>query len=166
MQETASGTFGRGRLTLPQPHAPEQLLFPFAGEAEPRKAGSVILFHLPRTVKESLADKARKEGKSTTGMLNELIAAYITPKKKVGRGNVDVGQVEKVKQILRARHPGGVGASEIARHVGCTRVRAERLLDILSGGSDGRQYDFTVYEDDSSPALFYMAKDSKTADIV
>ena len=125
----------------------------------------MILFHLPRTVKESLAAKAREEGKSTTGLLNELIACYITepPKKKVGRGNVDLVQVERAKAILRTRHPDPVSATEIAKHVGCTRARAERLLDILSGNATDNANaatDFLVYEDDSTGSpMFGIAKD-------
>ena len=123
----------------------------------------MILFHLPRAVKESLAAKARKEGKSTTRLLNELIAAYITPKKKVGRGNVDLAQVEGAKQILRTCHPDPVSATEIAKHVGCTRARAERLLDILSGNaadSANAATGFLVYEDDTTGSpMFGIAKD-------
>jgi len=128
----------------------------------------VILFHLPRAVKESLAGRARKEGKSLTAKLNELIAAYITaqaepPKKKIGRGNIDIGQVEKAKQILRMRHPDPVSASEIAAHVGCTRARAERLLDILSGNATDNANavtDFLVYEDGlAGSPVFGIAKD-------
>ena len=123
----------------------------------------MILFHLPRATKESLAAHARKEGKSTTRLLNELIAAYITPKKKVGRGNVDLVQVERAKAILRTRHPDPVSATEIAKHVGCTRARAERLLDILSGNatdSANTATDFLVYEDDSTGSpMFGIAKD-------
>ena len=131
------------------------------------KAGAVILFHLPRTAKESLAVQAKAEGKSLTGLLNDLIAAYITasarpPKKKTGRGNVDLAQVGKAKEILRLRHPRGVSAAEIARHVGCRRDRAERLLDILSGNASESAAGFLVYEDDSSGRpLFGIAKDAE-----
>jgi len=98
-----------------------------------------------------------------TGLLNELVSSYITPKRKTGRGNVDLAQIEKAKGLLRGRRPRGASVADIARHVGCSRQRAERLLDILSGGSDGRQYDFTVYEDDSArPPLFYIAKDAQS----
>jgi len=61
------------------------------------------------------------------------------------------------------RHPDGASATEIARHVGCTRARAERLLDILSGNaadSASAATDFLVYEDDSGGRpLFCIAKD-------
>jgi len=62
-----------------------------------------------------------------------------------------------------------VSAAEIARHVGCTRARAERLLDILSGNaadSANAATDFLVYEDDSGGRpLFCIAKDIETAGI-
>jgi len=115
-----------------------------------------------------LTTRAREEGKSTTGLLNELILGYITartepPKKKVGRGNVDLVQVERAKAILRTHHPDPVSATEIAKHVGCTRARAERLLDILSGNatdSANAATGFLVYEDDSTGSpLFGIAKD-------
>ena len=113
-----------------------------------------------------MAARARREGKSTTRLLNELIAACITPKKKTGRGNVDLAQIERAKEILRMRHPGGASATEIARHVGCTRARAERLLDILSGNaadSANAATDFLVYEDDSGGRpMFGIAKDAET----
>ena len=71
--------------------------------------------------------------------------------------------MERAKAILRARHPDPVSATEIARHVGCTRARAERLLDILSGNATDNANaatDFLVYEDNSAGSpLFGIAKD-------
>jgi len=50
---------------LPRGDAPGQLLFDFAmGEVEPKDASSVILFHLPRAAKETIAGLARKQGLS------------------------------------------------------------------------------------------------------
>jgi hypothetical protein len=143
-------------------------------ETEPPKTNSVILFHLPRTVKETVSLLAKKQGLSITRLLNDLIGGYITAqtpppppqKKKTGRGNVDTEQIELVKQFMRQRHPDGVRIAEIAVYVEdntgreCTPARAARLLDILSGGSDGRDYSFIVYEDDFvKPVLFYIGKD-------
>jgi len=155
---------------LPKGDAPGQLLFDFAiGEAKPQETSSVILFHLPRAAKEAFAGIARKQGLSLTRLLNDLIGGYITaqtppePKKKTGRGNVDIAKLEKVKEILRMRHPHGATVADVAKYAGCTSARATGLLDILSGGSDGRQYDFIVYEDDlAKPALFFIAKDTES----
>jgi len=130
-------------------------------------AGSAIFLRLPLAVKKTFAAKARAEGLSVTRLLNEIIGGYMAAqeqpfpqKKKTGRGNIDQMQLEKIKELLRARHPQGVRSVDVARYVGCTSARAMGLLDILSGGSDGRKHDFMVFEDDfAKPPLFYIAKD-------
>ena len=98
-----------------------------------------------------------------TGLLNDLIRGYITPARKTGRGNIDVAQLERAKEILRMRHPHGVRAAEIARHVGCGTARVPGLLDMLSGNCDenaNTQTDFLVYQDDSGGRpVFGIAKD-------
>ena len=153
---------------MPAACAPGQLLFPFAGDAAPPAADSVILFHLPKTLKESLAVHARLKGTSVTRLLNDLISGYITadapPKKKTGRGNIDFLQLERTKQLLREKHPLGVRAADIAARVGCSQARAARLLDHLSGNCSenaNTATDFLVYEDDfAKPTLFHIAKDT------
>ena len=154
---------------MPKGDAPGQLLFDFAmGEAKPQEANSVILFHLPRAAKETFARIARKQGLSLTRLLNDLIGGYITaqtppePKKKTGRGNVDIVQAEKAKELFRSKHPQGVRQKDVANYVGCSISRAARLIDRFSGRTDGRGCDFTVYEDDFvKPTLFYISKDTE-----
>jgi len=153
---------------VPSDNPAVQLLFPFAGEPRPREADSVILFHLPRAAKEAIATRARLKGTSVTKLLNDLIAGLIVAvpaKKKTGRGNIDVAQVEAAKRLLRERHPEGVRISEIAAAVGCPQARAARLLDRLSGNcceNENTNTEFLVWEDDfSRPPLFYIAKDTE-----
>ena len=76
-------------------------------------------------------------------------------KKPGGKGNIDWNQLERAKEILRIRHPCGVRIIEVAKHVGCSRLRAARLLDLLSEGTD-----FLVYmDDDINPVQFFIFKD-------
>ena len=77
--------------------------------------------------------------------------------KKTGKGNINEPMLEKVKEYMRKRYPQGVKAGELASYVGCTTARAERLLDLLSTGSD-----FLVYmDDDTKPPKYFVSKDTR-----
>ena len=80
-------------------------------------------------------------------------------KGKTGRGNIDLLQIQKVKEYMR-KHPEGVLPVDVARYVGCHPVRAMRLLDLLSG-VENRESDFLVYEDDmAKPIRYFISKDT------
>ena len=150
---------------------PGQLYLPFKElkntEPQETKADTVILFHLPKEIKDNLATQARLKNLSVTKLLNELISKFLSTikaekrgRKATGRGNVDLKQVEKVKEYMR-EHREGVLPVDVARYVGCNPVRAIRLLDLLSGVG-GREVDFLVYEDDmQKPIRYFIAKDTQ-----
>jgi len=163
---------------MPSAYAPDQLLFPFMGEvARPAVTASVLL-RLPRAAKEALAERARAGGLSVTAVLNDLIRGFLAPppdpppRKKTGRGNVDEVQVGLVKRFLRESRQQGVTAAQVAAFVRegtgveCSRARAERLLDLLSGHcaeNANTATDFLVYEDDlARPPRFFIAKDAES----
>jgi hypothetical protein len=126
---------------------------------EPEDA--IILFHLPRDVKDSLVNEARKRNFSITKLLNDLISGFLKPKKPTGRGHTDLDQIEKAKEILRMRHPEGVRAIEIADHVGCDNARARGLMDLLSEKTESNP-DFLVCEDGGRRStLYYIYRDDK-----
>ena len=108
-----------------------------------------------------------KRGGNTSGQMllafEEESFTVQAQKKKTGRGNIDVVQIEKAKELFRKKHPQGVRQTEIANYVGCSPMRAARLIDRLSGRMDGRGCGFTVYEDDfTKPTLFYISRDTET----
>ena len=126
----------------------------------------VILFHIKRKNKETLADQAKLEGLSVTGLLNTLIADYISKKlesakqaikPKTGRGNIDWEQLEKVKELMRSRDPEGVRLQDIAEFCGCSNARARGLIDILS--DTHTQKEFLVYEGEKKPTRYYIYSD-------
>jgi len=144
----------------------EQLyLFP---DCKPEiREDDVILFHIKRKNKETLADQARLEGLSVTGLLNTLIADYLTKKleavkqvfkQKTGRGNIDWDQLEKVKELMRSRDPEGVRLQDIAEYCDCSNARARGLIDILS--DTHTQTEFLVYEEDKvKPTRYFIYSD-------
>jgi len=152
---------------LPERGGGQLYLFP---EYKPEiKEDAVILFHLKKKNKETLADQAKLEGLSVTGLLNALIADYISKKleavkqlvkKPTGRGNVDREAIEKVKELMRSRDPEGVRLQDIAEYVGCSNARARGLIDILSVVSDSNT-DFFVYESENKPTRYYISMDGK-----
>ena len=73
-----------------------------------------------------------------------------------GNGHKNTAQLNKAKEILE-RSPGGVKLSQVARYVGCSADRAERLMDLLSEDSE-----FLVYmDDDVKPPRYFMYRDGQ-----
>ena len=125
----------------------------------------VILFHIKRKNKETLAYQAKLEGLSVTGLLNALIADYISKKletvkqvlkPKTGRGNIDWERLEKAKELIRSK-PEGVRLQDIAVYCGCSNARARGLIDILS--DTHTQKEFLVYEGEEKPTRYYIYSD-------
>jgi hypothetical protein len=146
----------------------KQLWLPFVEYYEPpeEKEDTVILFHLPMVIKKALADQARLEGLSVTGLLNALISDYISGrleklkqalKPKTGRGNINLGEINLAKEFLRKNHPHTVRIVDIANYCGVKQARAARLVDMLSGAenkgdsaSDEINDSFLVYQDEDT----------------
>jgi len=146
---------------------------------EPPMPDTTVLFHIQRANKEKFADIAKLEGLSVTSLLNVLISDYISgkleklkqavkPKKKTGRGNTNLDEIEKAKEFFRKMHPNPIRKVELAKAVGCSQARALIILNILSGVSndkekDGTEFiskDFLVGEnDDQKPLTYFIYKD-------
>jgi len=136
---------------------------------------AVIFFHIPRQLKDELLKAVKLQNLSITSILNGLIADYINAikeklrqKKKTGRGNVDLHQIELVKKCLRKAHPNGLRKVEIARAIGVDQARCLILLNLLSGVSgdkekEGAEFvssDFLVCEDrEGKYTKYYIFKD-------
>jgi len=74
---------------------------------------------------------------------------------RTGSGHINFAELNLAKEILRAKYPSGAKLTEVARYVGCSPHRAERLMDLLSEESD-----FLVYmDDDVKPPLYCMYSD-------
>ena len=74
-----------------------------------------------------------------------------------GNGHKNIAQLNRAKEIIKRNHTGGVKLSQVARYVGCTAGRAERLMDLLSEDSE-----FLVYmDDDIKPPRYFMYKDEQ-----
>ena len=93
----------------------------------PRRGG-----HVPvqPEVKHSFATQVKPRNRPV--FIRQDINIPRPEKKPVGKGNIDWDQLERAKEILRIRHPCGVRTIEVAKYVGCSRLRAARLLDLLS----------------------------------
>ena len=90
-------------------------------------------------------------------MLRDFIASFEKP--KTGRGNVNIDQVEATKAYMR-QHPEGITAKDIADFVGCSQVRAGRLLDYLSEATEANS--FLVYSDEETyPPIYYIYQDKE-----
>jgi hypothetical protein len=117
---------------------------------------AVILFHITQEMKDNVSKAARLQATSVTKLLNGLISDYLETlkqvlrpeKKKTGRGNVDSGQLEKAKELLRKKHPETVRLVDIANYCKVSQARAARIVDNLSGNLTDGEYDFLVYTDD------------------
>jgi len=135
---------------------------------EIEEGDTVILFHLKKNNKETLADQAKLEGLTVTGLLNALIADYLAKKleavkavvKKTGRGNIDRGAIEKLKELMRNKAPEGVRLQDIAEYVGCSNARARGLIDLVSDVWDSNT-DFLVYESEKKPTRYFIYRDGK-----
>jgi len=153
-------------------------LYLFKGlKQDPPVPDTTVLFHIQRANKEKFADIARLEGLSVTGLLNVLISDYISGKaeilkqavkKKTGRGNTNLDEIDKAKEFFRKMHPKPVRKVELAKAVGCSQARALIILNILSGVSndkekDGAEFvskDFLVGEnDEQNPLTYFISKD-------
>ena len=133
----------------------------------------MILFHLPKMTKQAIADQAKLEGLSVTGLLNRLAGDYITGKleavkqaltpKRTGRGNRNKAPEDLAKKLLREVYPGGIRAITLAKYISAdgnefTQAQAMRILDNLSGNTDQREYDFLVYYDPDAET-YIIARD-------
>jgi hypothetical protein len=157
----------------------KQLWLPFVEYYEPpkEKEDTVILFHLPMITKKTLADQARLEGLSVTGLLNALISDYISGKVEklkqslkpaTGRGNVNETEINLAKGYLRKIHPKYARLKDIAEFAGVSNARARGLMDLLSGVSNdkaGEEFDTKSFlvgiNDDVKPATYFISKDEK-----
>jgi len=144
---------------------------------DPPIEDTTVLFHIQRANKERFADMAKLEGLSLTGLLNALIADYISgrlaklkEKIKTGRGNANVGEIDKAKEFFRKMHPKPVRKVELANYIGCSQARALIILNILSGVSNDKEKegaefvskDFLVGEnDDQNPLTYFIYKDKE-----
>jgi hypothetical protein len=142
---------------------------------EPPPADTTILFHIQSGNKEKFANIAKQEGLSVTGLLNTLIADYITSrlsklkeKVKTGRGNANLDEIEKAKEYFRKMHPKPIRKVELANYIGCTQARALIILNVLSGVSNDKEKgafipkDFLVGEnDDQNPLTYFIYKDKE-----
>jgi AraC-like DNA-binding protein len=85
---------------------------------------------------------------------------------ETGRGHIDYEAIQKIKDFLRLNHPKGIRAIDIAKHIGCSRARAARLLDLLSGDTNENENtnnDFLVFvNDDELPVTYGIFKDIET----
>jgi len=136
---------------------------------------ATVLFHIQRANKEKFQDIAKLEGLSLTSLLNALINEHIKSwferkKPKTGRGNTNLGEIDKAKEFFRLKHPRPIRKVELANYVGCSQARALIILNILSGVSNDREKDgaefvpkdFLVGEnDDTSPLTYFIYKDKK-----
>jgi hypothetical protein len=127
-----------------------------------KKQDTVILFHIDQELKEAVSKAAKLQAKSLTRYLNDLISDHMDSLKqlvkKTGRGNADLKQLEKTKEILRKK-PEGVRQIDVANHVGCSLARAARLLDMLSEYSENNP-DFLIYQDgERKSTLYFIYKD-------
>jgi hypothetical protein len=163
----ALGVFLLGRGNMDQQFLPYDELENYTPPGKP--ADAVILFHLTQDIKDDVAKAAKLQAKSVTGLLNDIIRDYLggfkrlikPEKKKTGRGNVDLEQLEKAKELMRKMHPEGVRAIEIANYVGCSNARARGLMDLLSEYSENNP-DFLVYEDGGERStLYFISRDDK-----
>jgi hypothetical protein len=157
----------------------KQLWLPFVERYAPpkEKEDTVILFHLPTMTKKALADQARLEGLSVTGLLNALISGYISGKVEklkqalkpaTGRGNVNEAEISLAKEFLRKMHPRQARLKDIAGFAGVSNARARGLMDLLSGVSNdkaGEGFDAKSFlvgiNDDVKPAAYFIFKDEK-----
>jgi hypothetical protein len=72
-----------------------------------------------------------------------------------GNGHKNIAQLNRAKKILERNRTRGVKLSQVARYVGCSAGRAERLMDLLSEDSE-----FLVYmDDDVKPPRYFMYGD-------
>ena len=142
----------------------------------PAVADTTILFHLPAEKKQALIKAVKRQNLTIKGILNNLIDDYLDKlkqavkpeKKKTGRGNTNLDEIEKAKAFLRKMHPKPIRKVELSNYVGCSQARALIILNILSGVSndkekDGAEFvskDFLVGEnDDTRPTTYFVAKD-------
>jgi hypothetical protein len=82
-----------------------------------------------------------------------------------GRGHLDVIAIERTKELLRKRHPEPVRIIDVALYTQKSQARAARLLDYLSGSSEGYEnsnYDFLIYVNDERPRTYSIFKDTET----
>jgi hypothetical protein len=136
---------------------------------------ATVLFHIQRANKEKFADIAKLEGLSLTGLLNALIVEHIKSwlerkKPKTGRGNANLGEIDKAKEFFRKTHPRPIRKVELANYIGCSQARALIILNILSGVSNDKERegaefiskDFLVGEnDDQNPLTYFIYKDKE-----
>jgi len=89
---------------------------------------------------------------------------------KGGRGNVNVGEIEKVKGYLRVIHPETARKVDIAKATNLGQNRVLIILNLLSGVSDDKKdddaefvpKDFLLYEDiEEKETRYGIAKDLK-----
>lgn len=152
----------------------------------PESNDSVIIFHIPATLKDDLVKIIKKQNLTITGILISLIRSYINMhgylyklkhifKPKTGRGNVKIDQHDLVKEFMRKEYPKPVRPIQIAEYITkktgekITQARATRLLDNLSGLSDDKDKDgnkmpegFLVgSNDDDKPITYFIFLDKE-----
>jgi len=144
----------------------------------PAVSDTTILFHLPTEKKQALIKTVKLQNLTIKGILNNLIDDYLDKlkqavkpeKKKMGRGNTNLDEIEKAKAFFRREHPRPIRKVELAKAVGCSQARALIILNVLSGVSndkekDGAEFvskDFLVGEnDDQRPLTYFISKDKK-----
>lgn len=148
---------------------------------KPAGGDAVILFHLDPEMKANLVKAVKLQNLTITGILNSLIKDYISsigqlyktlkPKAKTGRGNVNLHEIQLVKEYMRKMHPKEVRTKEIACYVGCSQTRARGLMDLLSGVNNDKKAKDAVFDskgflvgmnDDKKPAAYFIFKDNET----
>ena len=79
-------------------------------------------------------------------------AEFKKPVILTGNGHKNIAQLNRAKEIIKRNRTRGVKLSQVARYVGCSAGRAERLMDLLSEDSE-----FLVYmDDDVKPPRYFM----------
>jgi len=128
---------------------------------------------LPKELKKEFVTAIKSRNLTVEKVISQLITEYIASlkrakeKKKTGRGNIDLDQLELTKEYIRYQHPVEVRAIEVSEYLTkkqgqkVSQARATRLLDILSGGENGLSgQEFLVgMNDDEKPTTYFIFKD-------
>lgn len=149
---------------------PDQLtLFKELKLDPPVSLESQVLFYLPTEIKQDLIKSIKLQNLTLKGFFNNAVKDFLdglTKKEvkkepvKTGRGNISKEPEEVAKKLLREVFPGGIKAITLARVIGngFTQAQAMRVLDNLSGNTDGRAYSFLVFYDEDE-GVYSIYKD-------